>query len=212
MSEIKLLLKTYKAKKREIKSRISDFEKARSMGENTRLGEMAFCICAANSSAKAAFRAQGELLGSGLIYSDEHEHLAEVLVKSGVRFHNNKAKYIVSARKKLFKGGLKRYLETNKNDLELRDVLAKDISGFGMKEASHFLRNIGLGRNLAILDRHILKNLHKYGVIEEIPKSLSAKKYKEIEEKMIEFSKEIKIPASHLDLLFWSEQTGEIFK
>ena len=26
------------------------------------------------------------------------------------------------------------------------------------KEASHFLRNIGFGENIAILDRHILKN------------------------------------------------------
>jgi len=82
----------------------------------------------------------------------------------------------------------------------------------GYKEASHFLRNIGLGKDMAILDRHILKNLKAFGVINDIPRALSRKKYLEIEEKMRKFSHEIGIPISHLDLLFWSRQTGEIFK
>jgi N-glycosylase/DNA lyase len=69
-----------------------------------------------------------------------------------------------------------------------------------------------MGDDIAILDRHILKNLIKYGVIDEVPKSLTEKKYTEIEGKMRAFSKEIGIPFSHLDLLWWSEETGEIFK
>jgi len=81
-----------------------------------------------------------------------------------------------------------------------------------MKEATHFLRNIGLGKDLAILDRHILKNLNYYGVINELPKTLTKKKYLEIEDKMKKFSEEIKIPIDELDLLFWSEETGKIFK
>jgi len=90
--------------------------------------------------------------------------------------------------------------------------LVKSIKGIGYKEASHFLRNIGLGEDLAILDRHILKNLKLLGVIEKIPKSLSRKKYFEIEGKMYEFAKEIQIPIGCLDLLLWYKQTGEIFK
>ena len=82
----------------------------------------------------------------------------------------------------------------------------------GYKEASHFLRNIGFADYLAILDRHILKNLKIFGIIEEIPKSLSKKKYLEIEEKMRNLANEVNIPLSHLDLLFWSKETGEIFK
>jgi N-glycosylase/DNA lyase len=82
----------------------------------------------------------------------------------------------------------------------------------GYKEASHFLRNIGFADDLAILDRHILKNLKIFGIIEEIPKSLSKKKYLEIEEKMRNLANEVNIPVSHLDLLFWSKETGEIFK
>ncbi|MFH0927180.1 MAG: N-glycosylase/DNA lyase [Candidatus Micrarchaeota archaeon] len=210
---MKKLLGKYRLKKGEISSRMEDFARVGQLGENALLGEAAFCISAANSSAKAAFRAQEELARSGLIYSNEPEHVAQVLLKAGVRFHNHKAEYIVEARKHLFEGkNLERYLEEHKNEFELRNCLAKEVKGFGMKEASHFLRNTGLGSEIAILDRHILKNLQKYGAIEELPKSMSAKKYLEIEQKMLEFSKGIKIPMPHLDLLFWSEQTGEIFK
>ena len=66
--------------------------------------------------------------------------------------------------------------------------------------------------NLAILDRHILKNLVVLGVIKEIPKSLTEKKYLEIEGKFEEFSKKINISMDELDLLFWSAEAGEVFK
>ena len=82
----------------------------------------------------------------------------------------------------------------------------------GFKESSHFLRNIGASLDYAILDRHILKNLNKLGVIEVIPKNLSKNKYLKIENKMQEFAKKINIPISHLDLLFWYNEAGEIFK
>ena len=81
-----------------------------------------------------------------------------------------------------------------------------------MKEASHFLRNIGFGKEIAILDRHILKNLKRVGVIDEIPKTISRKKYLEMETKMSNFCNKIGISMAELDLLFWSEETGEILK
>ena len=71
---------------------------------------------------------------------------------------------------------------------ELREFLVKNVKGYGYKEASHFLRNTGY-KDVAILDRHILKNLNKYKVIKEIPTSLTPKKYCEIEDKFLNFSK-----------------------
>ena len=65
---------------------------------------------------------------------------------------------------------------------------------------------------MAILDVHILRNLKRYGIIKKIPASISRKKYVDIENKMREFSKKIKIPLEELDLLFWSRETGIIFK
>ena len=76
----------------------------------------------------------------------------------------------------------------------------------------HFLRNIGLGEKIAILDRHILRNLVLLGVVEEMPESLSRSKYLQIEKDLLEFSKHIGIPPAHLDLLLWYKETGEIFK
>ena len=88
----------------------------------------------------------------------------------------------------------------------------KNLTGLGYKEAGHFLRNIGFGEKIAILDRHILRNLHALGVIDELPESISNKRYLEIEKKMAEFAGRIHIPLDHLDLLLWYKETGEIFK
>ena len=96
--------------------------------------------------------------------------------------------------------------------MEAREWFVDNVKGIGLKEASHFLRNIGLGEDLAILDRHILKNLALLGVIEEVPASLSRRLYLEIEDRMRKFAENIKIPMSHLDLLLWYMETNEIFK
>jgi thermostable 8-oxoguanine DNA glycosylase len=48
-------------------------------------------------------------------------------------------------------------------------VACTECKGHGYKEAGHFLRNIGFDQDLAILDRHILKNLKKLGVIDSVP-------------------------------------------
>lgn len=81
-----------------------------------------------------------------------------------------------------------------------------------MKEASHFLRNIGFSNNqIAILDRHILKNLKAQNLIKET-KIKSEKHYLEIEQIYLNYAKETNIPADELDLLWWSQENGEIFK
>lgn len=74
------------------------------------------------------------------------------------------------------------------------------------------MRNIGLGKEIAILDRHILKNLKRYGVIDAIPLSITPRLYLNVEKKTKEFARRLKIPLDELDLLFWSRETGEVFK
>ena len=95
---------------------------------------------------------------------------------------------------------------------DAREWLVRNVKGIGYKEASHFLRNVGLGGDLAILDRHILKNLRSLQVMEEVPTSLSRRRYLDIERRMKELSEEIKIPMSHLDLVLWYKEAGEVFK
>ena len=136
-------------------------------------------------------------------------------LKGRVRFHNKKTDFVIRARM-LFKKGsclaVKERLDLN-DIIATREWLVENIKGYGYKEASHFLRNIGLGSDIAILDRHILKNLRKYGAISKIPASVGSRKvYMAIEDKMRAFSKRVHIPIEDLDLLFWSMQTGFIFK
>ena len=103
----------------------------------------------------------------------------------GVRFGRNKAEYIILARRKFMEeGSIRKIIDGWDDSFTAREWLVKNVKGMGYKEASHFLRNIGKGENLAILDRHILKNLLLLGVIEKIPSSISKRRYYEIEKKM----------------------------
>jgi len=166
------------------------------------------------SKARVADRAIKDLLKKNILFSGNKEQIFKELINSGVRFPENKTNYIIEAREFFTNNGkidIKSKLDRGTADAK-REWLVKNVKGLGYKEASHFLRNIGLGFEFAILDRHIMKNLMKYGIIDEIPKCLNRKCYLFFEEKMRKFSKRVNIPMADLDLLFWSDETGEIFK
>lgn len=126
-----------------------------------------------------------------------------------IRFHKTKSKHLLAARDA--RTTILQHMSNGNSSSELREWLVKNVKGLGWKEASHVLRNIG-HRNLAILDRHILKNLVRVGVLRQLPKSLTPKRYKLIENKFRKFSEQIGISMDELDLLFWSMETGEILK
>ena len=198
----------------QIKKRLAEFSKLHKDTDENIFAELCFCILTANANATMCDKAIKELKSEGLLLRGK-AHQIKPRLRGRVRFHNKKADFIVLARE-LFKKGrgvcVKERLDF-KDIVATRDWLVENIKGYGFKESSHFLRNIGLGSNIAILDRHILKNLHKYGVISRIPDSVGSRKiYIEIEDKMRAFSKRIGIPMDELDLLFWSLQTGFIFK
>ena len=100
----------------------------------------------------------------------------------------------------------------HKNQFQKRAWLVKNVKGMGLKEGSHFLRNTGIGSDLAILDRHILKNMKLLKIINDIPRSLTEKTYLSIEEKLSEYSKKVNIPLEHLDFVLWYKEAGEVFK
>jgi len=83
-------------------------------------------------------------------------------------------------------------------------AFAKDIKGVGDKQAGHFLRGLGF-ENFAILDTHVLDKLVELGCIDEKPKSLTHRRYVQIERKMKRWSQSIGIPFPHLDLLLWED-------
>ncbi len=205
---------TYFLIKDEIEDRLREFQfKWHSGSDEDIFTELVFCLLTPQSKAKSCWLAVQNLINSDLIFQGSASKISKEL--NIVRFRNNKARYIVEAREFFTNNGkisIKSILIQQKNVSSKREWLVKNVKGIGYKEASHFLRNVGFGNQIAILDRHILKNLEVYGVIGNIPKTLSKKKYFEIEKKMTDFSKEIEIPMAHLDLLFWYKETGEIFK
>lgn len=202
------LVTSYAEKRNEIENRLKEFRAVKNKSEKEIFAELVFCILTPQSKARACDAAVKSMIESNAIFSGNKRSI-ERLLKSRVRFHKTKAGHIIKARDFLL-NGIKDKLAGNPS--EAREWLVENIDGLGYKEASHFLRNIGLGEELAILDRHILKNLAKHGVIKEMPKSMTRKRYMEIESKFKEFAKGIRIPPAHLDLLFWSQETGEIFK
>ncbi|HIJ99971.1 TPA: N-glycosylase/DNA lyase [archaeon] len=212
------LLNSFRQREQVIKQRLEDFKQVYNWPETKLFCELAFCLLTPQSRARSCDSAVQDLEKKELLQKGTPKKIAKILKLKGVRFYNNKAKYIIEARGQFFNGSnsLRNSLEgwraqTN-SSIDFRNLVSKNIKGLGLKEASHFLRNIGHGEELAILDRHILKNLVKYRVIREIPKSLTAKRYHEIEQKLFKFANKIGISGAELDLLLWSEETGEIFK
>jgi N-glycosylase/DNA lyase len=171
--------------------------------------ELLFCLLTPQSSAANADRAVEILRERGF---REHGFDPEPLLADRghyVRFHRTKAARLLAARENF--GTIAPRLENGSPPPELRAWLAGNVAGFGWKEASHFLRNIGR-RDLAILDRHILKNLAACGVLRRLPKTLTPKRYLAIEKEFAGFADAVGIPMDELDLLFWSMETGQILK
>ena len=214
LSPIEELKISYEKQRKNIEARLAGFAAMQEASDEKLYAEMAFCMLTPQSKAKQCWAAIEEIRKKGLLLSNDTKKISAVLRKR-VRFHNNKARYMAENKELFIKNGklrIRKFLLSFDNAKELRTWLARNVKGYGLKEASHFLRNAGLGEDLAILDRHILKNLAKYGIIDEVPKTLTPKKYEEIEGKMAIFCKKEEIPMPHLDLLFWSGETGEIFK
>ena len=210
----KNLTAEYNKRKTEIKKRLREFGCVCKGRDADIFAELCFCIATANANALMCDKAISELKASNLILDGTCGQIRPKL-RGRVRFHNKKAEYIIGARKLFSRGRCvdMRKLLGMRDVFAMREWLVEHVKGLGYKESSHFLRNIGLGRDIAILDRHILKNLKRYSAISEIPASVGSRKvYLAIEDNMRSFSRRIGIPMDELDLLFWSMQTGFVFK
>jgi len=175
--------------------------------------ELAFCIFTANTSADMGLKAVDAV--RNVLLNGTAKEMTRRL--EGIyRFNNLRPEFIVHTRnylKNSINFELKKKIKSFKSRDELRNFFAlnKDIKGLGFKEASHFLRNIGF-RGYAILDKHIINSLCEFGVIKTGEKPRNNKEYLEIEQKFIDFSKEIGIDMDELDLLLWSRKNGRILK
>jgi N-glycosylase/DNA lyase len=229
---MKNLITNYNIKKDEIKKRLDDFsnfyieplswfyvdkkmvlKKVQNKTDNERIfEELSFCLLTANTSAVIGMKGVDKI--RSVLIKGTYEQIQKGLVDAGYRFPNIRANYIVLAREKFQKDynfEFKKLIESYDDVKQLRQFFAEYVKGLGYKESSHFLRNIGI-MGLAILDKHILRTMYEYDIIDIIPKSLNPKKYVEFENKYIEFANKTKINMDELDLLLWSMKNGEIMK
>jgi N-glycosylase/DNA lyase len=126
-----------------------------------------------------------------------------------IRFHATKAKRLLEARSAWPE--IAAMLASSLPPTQEREWLVQHVNGFGYKEASHFLRNIGR-RGLAIIDRHLLTNLVACGVYARVPDIGTKKRYIVVERRFQRFATRVGLDMDVLDLLFWSEQAGLILK
>ena len=198
---------TYKERQDAIQMRLKDFS---SVIPEEYFYELLFCILTPQSRAENADAVIRNLKTDNFLelgfdpvsYLRNSSHY--------IRFHNVKSKRLLHTRE-IYPMLHEVLLHKWEDITELRNKVLGMIPGLGLKESSHFLRNIGI-RGLVILDRHILKHLKALKIIDAIPKSLTPKRYFSIEKKWLKYSKEIGIPMDELDLLFWSMEAGEIRK
>ena len=198
-------IRRFQESKEKIDAHLEKYEEIGTKNRNQLFEELAFCLLTPQSKARAADQSIKLLKEHNLLLNGTPEQLEPHLKR--IRFHITKAKRIVEAREKF-----QDFDFEFDNIEELRHKIVQTFKGLGYKEASHYLRNIGHGRDLAILDRHILKNLVNMDLIDEIPKTLTPKRYFEIENTMKNFCKNNKMNMGHIDLILWSTETGEMFK
>lgn len=196
----------YLASQDQIRGRLEDFAR---VDRSAWFYELCFCLCTPQSRATHALRVQQAL--QGMRYKEEGGEVVSVLSNREhyIRFHNTKARRIEAVRENWEQ--IDAILASGRPSIELRSELVTVVNGFGLKEASHFLRNIG-HRDFAIIDRHLLRCLVECNVLDSIPTVGSPKVYLNIEEKFRTFCLDVHLEMDEVDLLFWSSIAGEVLK
>ena len=207
---------THKARRKEIRARLAEFEEVWRKGSDRRLWEeLAYCIFTAGASARMGMSAVEAV--RPFLMEGGREDMTLALRSAGAhRFPVARPAYIVLTRTYLREHcgmALRELLQSFSSPLERRDWLAQEkrVKGLGYKEASHYLRNIGL-KGHAILDKHVLRCLADLKVVDTSRPPTNRERYLEVEEKLQWLARDIKIDFDELDLVLWSMKTGEVLK
>jgi len=198
----------------EIAIKLAEFENIWKTETDERLWEeMVFCFFTGGCSARMGLRSIEAV--RPILLTGTHDELMNALVGRH-RYPRARSGYIVASRDFLQEHcglRLREKLNSFEDDLARRDWLVKEkrIKGLGYKEASHYLRNIGL-KGYAILDKHILRSLAELGIIDDPKPPNTRTRYLTIEQKLKQLAEMMGIDFDELDLVLWSMKTGEILK
>lgn len=194
--------------------------------------ELCFCILSANVSfelAKSVIHriSDNNMLNPEWIIEDKTSESTlfnfldgsnfEPVKKNGelrrYRYPKVKSQQIVNAAKRIYcNNSIKEILNEFDSDVLARNFFYTEIAGLGIKEASHFLRNIGFATSLAIIDVHVFNFLKEFSLIDfEIGTSLTLKNYLLLEKTLKNLSEYHGLDLSILDLAIWqSMKNGNV--
>lgn len=123
------------------------------------------------------------------------------------RFPNQRAKDIRKAAILIVskKNWLKQLLQTSSSEREVRNVLARHLPGVGLKQASHFLRNVGYSKRLAIIDSHVVSFLEGIGAVSDKKlKTITRKTYMELEALLEKICDKHGLDLAVFDMAIWN--------
>lgn len=203
-----------------------------SISETDVWNELCFCIFSANVNYDLAKSTLNHLIKNNfldpLYLNSKHDSMITLkneLSKSiyfpkkkdgtlrKYRYPEKRAKQIVENAEFIYQknNGLKNMLSCFENPVKAREHLIQNIHGIGIKEASHFLRNIGYCDSLAIIDVHVLAFLTKLSLIQTNHHStLTTKLYLHIEKILRNFAKFHNKILSILDIAIWHYMRNSI--
>lgn len=194
-----------------VDERMDEFRRVHGMDSQKWYEELVYCLLTAYSSALTGQRCVDALRRGGTLVEGELRDVQACLVGEGHRFANTRAEYIYNTRHLASK--IKSIIQCFGCSAEAREWLVANVKGFGWKEASHYLRNVGYF-DLAIIDRHILSNMAEHGLItpEDAGKSLTRRRYIAYEEKLAKVADMLRMSPGELDLYLWYRKTGKVLK
>lgn len=202
------------------------------MSENELWGKLCLCILSSNVPYELALSAFWHLCNSQLLSQEwiirskiAFQQIASELAKRKYlprkkdgsyrkyRFPNIRAKNIVDAAKVLYEencGLLKLLEEFNFKQEEARCFLARNIPGVGLKQASHFLRDIGYSSTLAIIDSHVIAFLIEVGAVSQGKiKVVTPKIYIRLERVLRDLCNSFGFNLSIFDMAIWRYMRGQ---
>lgn len=127
------------------------------------------------------------------------------------RYPKMKSSQIIDAAIRLYSdNSIKETLEKFDSDIAARNFFYTEIAGLGIKEASHFLRNIGFASSLAIIDVHVLNFLRQFSLVQFNPgSSLTLSRYLLLEKILKNLAEYHGLELSIFDLAIWQSMKND---
>lgn len=153
---------------------------------------MCFCLCSPQAPFAGNLQANRMLKRHRFHKRPIPASRLERMLRS-VRFKKNKARILREARERF--PDILRIVRADASSAWKRRALVRSVRGFGMKTASHFLRNTG-HFDLAVIDRHILRFLGRKSV-------RNIREYERIEKLFKKIAAAHRVPPAVLDAYLW---------